>query len=120
MVNPIVFTVGIDPVKLGLVASLNHPGGNITGVKWFSTEVTAKNLQLLHELVPQAAVIGFLANPKYPDAEDQPGRDMLYVDSSQFESGRINLSRLENQPDWSSATCPCPIFERARRERRSL
>ena len=68
---PIVFTSGLDPVKLGLVASLNRPGGNITGVKWFSTEVVTKDLELLHELVPQATVIGFLVNPKNRDAADQ-------------------------------------------------
>jgi putative tryptophan/tyrosine transport system substrate-binding protein len=72
---PIVFTSGADPVALGLVASLNRPGGNVTGVKWFSTEVMAKNLELLHELVPQAVEIGFLMNPKFPDVADQL-RDM--------------------------------------------
>jgi putative ABC transport system substrate-binding protein len=68
---PIVFTTGGDPIRQGFVASLNRPGGNVTGVKWFSTEVSAKNLQLLHELVPQANTIGFLVDPKFPTAADQ-------------------------------------------------
>jgi putative ABC transport system substrate-binding protein len=68
---PIVFTTGVDPIKDGLVASLNRPGGNVTGAKWFSTEVLAKNLQLLHDLVPNANPIGFLIDPKSPSAADQ-------------------------------------------------
>ena len=60
---PIVFLVGPDPVAGGLVASLNRPGANLTGVKVLSTEVIAKNLELLHELVPAAAVIGVLVHP---------------------------------------------------------
>src|SRR6516164_971401 len=66
---PIVFVNGLDPVKFGLVASLNRPGGNVTGVSWFSSLVAGKGLGLLHELVPNAALIGLLANPKLPEAE---------------------------------------------------
>jgi putative ABC transport system substrate-binding protein len=61
---PIVFAMGADPVRLGVVASLNRPGGNITGVYNLNTAVTGKRLELLHELVPTARVVGYLANPK--------------------------------------------------------
>jgi putative tryptophan/tyrosine transport system substrate-binding protein len=61
---PIVFSVGSDPVKAGLVASLNRPGANITGVTGISVELLAKRLELIRELLPRAAAIGLLVNPK--------------------------------------------------------
>jgi ABC-type uncharacterized transport system substrate-binding protein len=60
---PIVFAVGDDPVKLGLVESLARPGGNLTGVNFFSVELAAKRLDLLHQLAPAATRIGVLVNP---------------------------------------------------------
>ena len=68
---PIVFTTGNDPVKLGLVASLNNPGGNATGVAVFVNLLLPKRLQLLCELVPMASTIGFLLNPTAPSADTQ-------------------------------------------------
>src|SRR5436309_5428226 len=60
---PIVFGVGEDPVKLGLVSSLARPGGNLTGINFFSQEITTKRFGLMHELVPKAARIAVLVNP---------------------------------------------------------
>ena len=60
---PIVFLTGSDPVQVGLVASLNRPGGNLTGVSLLNAEIAAKRLELLHELAPAATLIAFLINP---------------------------------------------------------
>jgi putative tryptophan/tyrosine transport system substrate-binding protein len=63
---PIVFAVGVDPIKFGLVESLNRPGGNLTGLTQLNVEMEAKRVQLLHELVPSATSIGLLINPTSP------------------------------------------------------
>jgi putative ABC transport system substrate-binding protein len=63
---PIVYTGGADPVKLGLVASLNQPGGNATGVSFFTAETGSKQAGLVHELIPAAAHVGLLVNPNFP------------------------------------------------------
>jgi putative tryptophan/tyrosine transport system substrate-binding protein len=68
---PIVFEIGGDPIKLGLVATLNRPGGNITGVTFLINTLTAKQFEVLHETVPKAALIGYLVNPTIADAETQ-------------------------------------------------
>jgi ABC-type uncharacterized transport system substrate-binding protein len=68
---PIVFAIGADPIELGLVSSLNRPGGNITGVTFLVDTLGAKRLELLHELVSSANIIGFIINRKNPAAESQ-------------------------------------------------
>jgi putative ABC transport system substrate-binding protein len=65
---PIVFVSGEDPVKFGLVGSLNRPGGNITGVSTFNAVLGSKRFELLHEIVPNAAVMALLVNPHFPSA----------------------------------------------------
>src|SRR5262249_13998388 len=66
---PIVFALGIDPVQFGLVASLNRPGGNITGVNFLVGQLVEKALGLIHELVPKVAVAGMFVNPNNPNAD---------------------------------------------------
>ena len=106
-VIPIVFTVALDPVAAGLVVSLNRPGGNATGVSNYLSDLGAKRLELLHEAVPKATVIGMLMNPNYPDAEVQRkdvaeaahklGQELHVVNAStegDFNSAFANLVQL--------------------------
>jgi len=67
---PIVFGTGYDPVSIGLVASLNRPGANVTGVTSLNLEMAPKRLELLHELLPSATVVGLLVNPAVPALAD--------------------------------------------------
>jgi ABC-type uncharacterized transport system substrate-binding protein len=68
---PIVFSVGTDPVKLGLVASFNQPGGNATGMDILTTSLDTKRLGLLHQVMPHSETIGVLVNPKFTAAQNQ-------------------------------------------------
>ena len=68
---PIVFVFGVDPIKFGFVQSLSRPGGNITGMSLYTSELQAKRVELLDELVHRGAPIGMIVNPKMPDTEPQ-------------------------------------------------
>src|SRR5208282_4444561 len=76
---PIVFNLGMDPVQSGLVASLNRPGGNITGVSLLNAELAGKRLDLLHQLLPTAAVVALLVNPTNPSNYEQETRGVADV-----------------------------------------
>jgi ABC-type uncharacterized transport system substrate-binding protein len=78
---PIVFVIGGDPVKFGLVASLNQPGGNVTGVSFLVNLLVAKQLGLLQELIPGATNFGFLVNPNNPNAESDTNNARLAADA---------------------------------------
>jgi putative ABC transport system substrate-binding protein len=83
---PIVFEIGTDPIKLGLVTSYNRPGGNATGINILTSALEAKRLGLLRELVPQAAALGVLLNPNWPAAAGQL--------SDREEAARASVYRL--------------------------
>jgi putative ABC transport system substrate-binding protein len=90
---PIVFAVGGDPVKFGLVASFDQPGGNVTGVSFLANLLTTKQFELLHEIVPKAAAVGFLVNPANPNAEPDT-REVRFDDSvDDGASGFLTLQR---------------------------
>jgi putative ABC transport system substrate-binding protein len=73
---PIIFEMGGDPVRLGLVPSLSRPGGNVTGVTQTNVEATPKRLQLLHELVPTASIVALLVNPTSPAITETTTKDV--------------------------------------------
>ena len=75
-VIPTVFMVGSDPVELGLVASFNRPGGNLTGVAYLNAEVAPKRLELLREFVPAAKSIALLVNPANPVAAEAQANEL--------------------------------------------
>jgi putative tryptophan/tyrosine transport system substrate-binding protein len=105
---PIVFVTGFDPVQAGLVASLNRPGGNVTGVHVFLIGLEGKRLGLLRELAPHAVLMGLLVNPRSPDSEAQSkalqaaaravGQDMVVVEAGsdgEFDAAFVALAQRQ-------------------------
>jgi putative tryptophan/tyrosine transport system substrate-binding protein len=90
---PIVFIVGDDPVNLGLVSSLNRPGGNATGISVFTTELGAKRLEILRELLPNASTVGLLINSNYPGSAHEADE----VQSAAKGIGQARLSMRSNR-----------------------
>jgi len=89
---PIVFSIGGDPIELGLVGSLNRPGGNVTGATFFAAQLLQKQIGLLHEVVPKAAVLGFLVNPDNPRAPTDVGRVQAAARSLGLETHIVNAA----------------------------
>ena len=105
---PIVFTSGADPVKVGLVASLNRPGGLVTGVSWFAAESVSKLLELLGKLVPNIARAVLLVNPSSPELAGQPETAQQAARALGWQLQFIE-ARSENEIDTA--------FEDAKRQR---
>ena len=100
---PIVFTTGGDPVQLGLVASLNRPGGNVTGATELTREAVPKRLELAHRLVPGATAVGLLINPKNPSAETVT-RDLEVAATSLGLQFRVFHASTEAEIDQAFTT----------------
>ena len=118
--TPIVFGIGGDPVKLGLVASLNRPGGNITGVSLLTSSLEAKRVGLLGELVPKAAVIAALINPNYAQAQAQEaevqdaartiGRQIVLVHATTEAEFEPAFARFKQQRAGALVVAADPFF----------
>src|SRR5215468_2023321 len=117
---PIVFVSG-DPIKAGLVASLNRPGGNATGVYNLVNELAAKQLGLLHELFPGAALFGVLLDPKFPSTERQPaemraaasiiGQPLTFLNASTDAELDAALAALRQQRVTAMVLLGNPFFD---------
>ena len=97
---PIVFISDSDPVKIGLVASINRPGGNVTGIHQLTAGLEAKRVGLLHELVPSATTIAVLVNPNYPDAEAQI-REVQ--DAARTLGLQLHILKASSESDFDAA-----------------
>jgi putative tryptophan/tyrosine transport system substrate-binding protein len=118
---PIVFAIGADPVQIGLVASLNQPGGNVTGVVTLNVEIAPKRLELLHELFPTATNFALLVNPTNPAVAERVSKDVqaaartlgikLHVlrASSESELDAV-LATAARLPAAGLVVCPDPFF----------
>lgn len=123
---PIVFSLGTDPVGLGVVVSLNRPGGNITGVYQFTSGLEAKRLGLLHEMVPKATTIAVLVNPNYTDAESQLrdaqeaatrlGMQLVVVRANAESDFAAAFSTLVRQQAQALLVCSSPFFNARRQQ----
>jgi len=99
--TPIVFTTGGNPVQLGLVASLNRPGGNVTGVTQLTEEIVSKRVELAHELVPAATTIGLLVNPTNPTfAEPTTKRSQAAARTLGLQ---LNIQHASTEPELDNA-----------------
>jgi putative ABC transport system substrate-binding protein len=100
---PIVFAYGADPVKAGIVANLNRPEENVTGITWFGGDVAGKRLALLHDIIPNISTVGLLTDPSDPEGSSQRA-------DAQGVAGRLNLklvimnARTEREIDAAFAT----------------
>jgi putative ABC transport system substrate-binding protein len=100
---PIVFEVGGDPIAMGLAASFNRPGGNLTGVSTLTGTLVAKQFEVMHETIPKTALIGFLINPNNPDADNET-KIALAAAGSVGQQVAIVQARRESELEAAFAT----------------
>jgi putative ABC transport system substrate-binding protein len=100
---PVVFATGGDPIKSGLVASLNRPGGNVTGVNFLTETLVAKQFEVLHETVPRTALIGFLANPTTATAEPETTKAVLAAADSFGQKLLVEQAHTDGELDAAFA-----------------
>jgi ABC-type uncharacterized transport system substrate-binding protein len=123
---PIVFSLGADPIRWGIVASLNRPGGNITGVYQFTSGLEAKRLGLLHEMVPKATRVGVLINSNFADADNQLhdvqeaaarlGVQLIIVRANAESEFDAAFSTLGDQRASALLVCGSPFFNTRREQ----
>ena len=121
---PVIFSAADDPVGLGLVESLNRPGGNITGMSLFNSALGAKRLSLLHELVPSAGTIAYLANPTNPSAQLEvkgllegakaSGIDLQVLNASNDQEVEAAFARLKELHAGAIIVAAEPYFDSRR------
>jgi len=124
--TPIVFSIGADPVQLGLVASINRPGGNLTGIYQFTIGLEAKRLGLLHEAVPKAPTIAALVNSNYFGAETQVrdvheaaarlGVQIIVLNANAESDFNAAFSTLVQQRASALLVCASPFFNNRRNQ----
>lgn len=120
---PVVFAIGGDPIKFGLVASLNRPGGNMTGVSFLANALLPKQLEVLHEAVAKDAIVGFLVNPANPNAEPDTavvtsaaaklGRKLVVVKAKAKGEIDVALTSLAHQKAGALLIFPDALFTSA-------
>jgi putative ABC transport system substrate-binding protein len=123
---PIVFVIGSDPVRTGLVASISRPGGNVTGVVFTTADLTAKRLGLLHELVPKAAIIAVLFDPNAPEYQLQAkdaeaagrtiGRQILIVKAASEHEFNAAFTTMVQAGASALLVGGGPVFNNQRRQ----
>jgi putative ABC transport system substrate-binding protein len=121
---PIVFEIGGDPINFGLVASLNRPGGNITGVTFLTGMLVAKQFEVLHETVPKTDLFGFLVNPTNPDVDNETksalaaagsvGQDIAIVQARKDNELETAFATLVEQRAGALVICADPFFNNQR------
>ena len=120
--TPIIFVIGNDPVRTGLVGSINRPGGNVTGVTFTTLDLIAKQLGLLHEIAPKSAPIAILRDPKQPEIEIELastaeeaartiGRPLLIVKAAAEQDFNVAFTTMvqagaERARSWCAAAQP--------------